>query len=74
MSCQQNLKSILLVTREKTEKGLRIFANVMMDIQKRGLCRFELGQSARCHRHQIPNSTDFEQRGSFAMAFKNCSS
>ena len=73
MGRQKNLKSVFFVTSEKTKEGLRIFADVMMDIQKGGRCWFEFGQSARRDRHEISHTADFDQRCSFAVALENCS-
>ena len=47
-----------IVAVKEAEQRLRIFTNVVVHVQERRSARLELGECARCDRHEVADATD----------------
>ena len=73
MGRDQNLKATPLVSVKKTIKCLRIFTNMMLNLNKSGRCRFKFTESSWRHMHQISDAVGLNQHCRFSRSFENYS-
>lgn len=69
MGGDECLKQLAFITLQKTEEGLGVFSNVMMNVEERRGRGLEFGECSRSDLNRISDSADFEQDRAVGQAF-----
>ena len=72
MRANEHLKRGPILASQKSKQGLRVFADVMVHINKHVGTRLEFGQCARCDGDKITDPACLEQHLAVGAALEHC--